>query len=1043
MSISTPFIHRPVATTLFLLALTLAGAIAYTLLPVSALPEVDFPTINVQASLPGASPDVMAASVATPLEKQFTRIAGVTEMTSRSSVGSAQVTLQFDLGRDINAAARDVQAAINASAGFLPSNLPSLPKYRKINPADQPILLLTLESDVVPRPQLYDIASSVFAQKLSQVQGVGQVQVGGSSLPAVRVEVNPQPLSRYNVGLDQIGTFLQNANANRPKGFLANSEEQIPIYASDQLFQAKDYKDLVVVYRNGAPVRLSDLGRVIDANEDVRNLGIVNGNPMVQIQINRQPNANVVDTVARIRALMPQFNAQLPPTVRFKVASDRTTTTRESMRDAQRNVIVSILLVILVVFIFLRSGWSTFIPSVAVPVSIIATFGAMYLAGYTLDNLSLMALTIATGFVVDDAIVVIENITRHIEHGMKPMQAALKGAEEIGFTVLSMSISLIAVFIPILMMSGIVGRLFREFAVVLSVAIGISMVVSLTVTPMMCAWLLKERRGHGYFYNMSERFFKWIISTYASALEVVLNHPASVLLTLLLTVGINVYLYVRVPKGFFPQQDTGRLQGNVVGQQHISYQALVEKAKWFEEQVRKDPDVETVTMVVGSSGGGWGGANQAQVNVQLKPVGVRESTSDQVIARLRRKTSGVPGANLFLQNSQDVRIGGRQGNAQYQYTLQAPDFQTLAVWGPRVLRRLSELPEIADVSSDQQNSGLSSNVIIDRDTASRLGLTAQAVDSALYDAFGQRQVSVMYKSINQYHVVLALQQQWWESPDFLKTIYVQTPRGTDVPLSTFTRFTQGNTPISLPHQGQFPATTISFNLQEDIPLSDAVTSIKRAEVEMGLPATITGEFAGTARAYRESLNNQPILIGTALLAVYIVLGMLYESLVHPLTIISTLPSAGVGALVAMVLFRSNLDIIGMIGIILLIGIVKKNAIMMIDFALAAERNEGMNSRDAIYQACLLRFRPIMMTTMCALLGGLPMALGWGAGAELRKPLGIAIVGGLVVSQMLTLFTTPVIYLYLDRLRLRFTRRQPNYRHRPGFLVPGGLAEAGD
>jgi len=661
MSISTPFIRRPVATTLFLIALTMAGALAYTLLPVSALPEVDFPTINVQASLPGASPDVMSASVATPLEKQFTRIAGVTEMTSRSSVGSAQVTLQFDLSRDINAAARDVQAAINAAAGFLPSNLPSLPRYRKINPADQPILLLTLESDVVPRPQLYDIASSVFAQKLSQVQGVGQVQVGGSSLPAVRVELNPQPLSRYNVGLDQIGTFLQSANANRPKGFLANSEEQIPLYASDQLFKAKDYKDLVVVYRNGAPVRLSDLGRVIDANEDVRNFGIVNGNPMVQIQINRQPNANVVDTVARIRALMPQFNAQLPPTVRLKIANDRTVTTRESMRDAQRNVIVSILLVILVVFIFLRSGWSTFIPSVAVPVSIIATFGAMYLAGYTLDNLSLMALTIATGFVVDDAIVVIENITRHIENGMKPMQAALKGAEEIGFTVLSMSISLVAVFIPILMMSGIVGRLFREFAVVLSVAIGISMVVSLTVTPMMCAWLLKEKRSHGYLYNFSERVFKWIISTYASALDTVLRHPASVLLTLLLTVGINVYLYVKVPKGFFPQQDTGRLQGNVVGQQHISYQALLEKAKWFEEQVRKDPDVDTVTMVVGSSGGGWGGANQAQINVQLKPAGVRMSTSDQVIARLRVKTSGVPGANLFLQNSQDVRIGGRCG----------------------------------------------------------------------------------------------------------------------------------------------------------------------------------------------------------------------------------------------------------------------------------------------------------------------------------------------------------------------------------------------
>ena len=1042
MSISQPFIQRPVATTLLLIALTLAGSIAYTLLPVSALPEVDFPTIAVFANLPGASPDVMAAAVATPLEKQFTRIAGITEMTSRSSVGSAQVILQFDLSRDINAAAREVQAAINSAAGFLPTNLPSLPKYRKINPADQPILLMTLESDVVPRPQLYDIASSVFAQKLSQVNGVGQVQVGGSSLPAVRVEVNPQPLSRYNVGLDQIGTFLQSANANRPKGSLANKQIQLPIYATDQLFLAKEYKDLVVVYRNGAPVRLSDLGRVIDGNEDVRNLGIVNGNPMVQIQINRQPNANVVETVARIKALMPQFQAQLPPTVRFKIAQDRTITTRDSIHDAQRNMIISIGLVIFVVFVFLRSGWSTFIPSISVPVSIIATFGAMYLIGYTLDNLSLMALTIATGFVVDDAIVVIENITRHLEGGMKPMQAALKGAEEIGFTVVSMSISLIAVFIPILMMGGIVGRLFREFAVILSVAIAISMVISLTVTPMMCAWLLKEKRDHGYLYNLTEHFYQWIISTYASALDVVLTRPAPILLLVFLTMGVTVYLYIKVPKGFFPQQDTGRINGAIVGQQHISYQALVEKAKWFEEQVRVDPDVETVTMVAGTSGGGFGG-NNANINVQLKPVGVRKATSDQVIARLRRKTSGVPGATMFLQNSQDVRIGGRQGNAQYQYTLQAPDFDTLAQWGPKVLDQLSGLPEIADVSSDQQNSGLSSNVIIDRDTASRLGLTAQAVDSALYDAFGQRQVSVMYKSINQYHVVLALQQQWWESPDFLKTIYVQTPRGTDVPLSTFTHFTQGITPISLPHQGQFPATTYSFNLTEGTALSDAVTAINRAEVEMGLPANITGKFAGTAQAYQDSLSNQPILIGTALLAVYIVLGMLYESLIHPLTIISTLPSAGVGALVAMVLFKSNLDIIGMIGIILLIGIVKKNAIMMIDFALAAERNEGLTTREAIYKACLLRFRPIMMTTMCALLGGMPMALGWGAGAELRKPLGIAIVGGLVVSQMLTLFTTPVIYLYLDRLSKRFARRQPSYQNRPGFLVPGGLMESGD
>jgi multidrug efflux pump len=1041
VSISTPFIHRPVATTLFIVALTLAGAIAYTLLPVAALPEVDFPTIFVSASLPGASPEVMAASVATPLEKQFTHIAGVTEMTSRSSVGSASVVLQFDLGRDINGAAREVQAAINSAAGYLPANLPMNPRYRKINPADQPILLMTLESDVVPRPQLYDIASSVFAQKLAQVEGVGQVNVGGSSLPAVRVEVNPQPLARYNVGLDQIGSFLQSANANRPKGSVSNGDREIPIYTTDQLFQAKEYKDLVAVYRNGAPVRLSDLGRVIDANEDVRNFGVVNGNPMVQISISRQPGANIVKTVDRIKALMPQFQAQLPPTVRFRIASDRTLTTAASLHDAQRNVIVSIILVVVVVFLFLRSAWSTFIPSVSVPVSIIATFGAMYVLGYTLDNLSLMALTIATGFVVDDAIVVIENITRHIEAGMKPLQASLKGAEEIGFTVLSMSISLIAVFIPILMMSGIVGRLFREFAVILAASIALSMVVALTLIPMMCAQFLKEDHGHGYLYNLTERIYRWVISTYASALDVVLNHPAPVLLTVLLTIGINVYLYDKIPKGFFPQQDTGRLQGNVMGQQHISYQALVAKSKWFEEKIRKDPDVDTVTMVAGSSGGGYGGANSAQINVQLKPD--RKSTSDQVIARLRRQTSGVPGAVMYLQNSQDVRVGGRQANAQYQYTIQAPDFDTLAYWGPKLQDRLSTLPEIADVSSDQQTSGLSSNVVIDRDTASRLGLTAQAVDSALYDAFGQRQVSVMYKSINQYHVVLALQQQWWENPDFLNTIYVQTPRGTDVPLSTFTHFNQGITPISLPHQGQFPAATLSFNLAENVPLSDAVAAINRAEVEMGLPANITGKFAGTARAYQEALQNQPILIATALIAVYIVLGMLYESLIHPLTIISTLPSAGVGALVAMVLFKSDLDIVGMIGIILLIGIVKKNAIMMIDFALAAERHEGMSPRDAIYQACLLRFRPIMMTTVCAMLGGLPMALGWGAGAELRKPLGIAIVGGLVVSQMLTLFTTPVIYLYFDRLRARFSRRRPEFKNRPGFLIPGGVGESAD
>src|SRR5665213_3645963 len=1042
MSVSTPIVHRPVATTLLTIAITLAGAIGYTQLPVSPLPQVDFPTVFVTASLPGGSPEVMAASVATPLEKQFTRIAGVTEMTSNSSLGSASVVLQFDLNRDINAAARDVQAGINAAAAYLPANLPIKPRYRKINPADAPILILSMTSDVVPRPQLYDMASSIFAQKLSQVKGVGQVNVGGSSLPAVRIELNPQPVSDYNVGLDQIGTFLQQSNAHSPKGEIENSGMSMPISATDQLFAAKDYENLVVVYRKGAPVRLSDLGRVVDSTEEIRNTGLSRGRPAVMLWVNRQPDANIIDTVDRIKALLPQFRASLPPTVHLDVDNDRTIAIRASVHDAERNMVISVCLVIFVVFMFLRNGWATFIPSVSVPVSLVGTFGVMYLLGYNLDNLSLMALTIATGFVVDDAIVVIENITRHIENGMQPVAAALRGAEEIGFTVLSMSVSLIAVFIPILLMGGIVGRLFREFAVVLSTAIAMSLVVSLTATPMMCAKPLKAKAEHGRFYNYTERIFQWVLSTYASALETVLDHSGTVLAIMAVTAGVTVYLYVKIPKGLFPQQDNGRLSGSIVGDQHISYQALVEKARWFERQVRGDPDVDTVDLVAGTSGGGWGG-NQAQLWVQLKPIGVRKDDADAVITRLRHKTEGVAGATLYLQANQDVRIGGRQSNAQYQYTLQAPDFETLQKWGPGVLDRLQKLPQIADVSSDQQTSGLSSNVVIDRDTASRLGLTALAVDSALYDAFGQRQVSVMYKSINQYHVVLALEQRWWENPQFLKRIYVQTPRGTDVPLSAFAHFNEGLTPISLPHQGQFPASTISFNLRNDVPLSDAVQAINRAEIEMGLPANVTGKFAGTAQAFQDSLSSQPTLILTALLAVYIVLGILYESLIHPLTIISTLPSAGVGALVAMVLFKSNLDIIGMIGIILLIGIVKKNAIMMIDFALAAERNEGLTTREAIYKACLLRFRPIMMTTMCALLGGMPMALGLGAGAELRKPLGIAIVGGLAVSQMLTLFTTPVVYLYLDGARKFFEGRKAKYTNRPGFLVPGGLAESGD
>jgi multidrug efflux pump len=1041
MSISSPFIQRPVATTLLTVAITLAGGICYFQLPVSPLPQIDYPTINISASLPGGSPEVMAASVATPLEKQFTRIAGITEMTSRSSLGSANVTLQFDLNRDINSAARDVQASINASLGYLPANLPVRPRYRKINPADAPILVLSVQSEIIPREQLYDISSSVFAQKLAQVPGVGQVSVGGSSLPAVRVEMNPQPVSQYNVGMDVIGNFLASANANRPKGMIETKDFSIPLMVTDQLNSAKDYKNLIVLFRKGSPIRLSDLGRVTDGTEDVRNIGLSNGRPAVTININRQPNANIVETVELIKKLLPQFRAALPPSATIGIDTDRTLSIRSSVADAERNMLISISLVVFVVFFFLRNAAATLIPSIAVPVSLIATFGMMYLMNYTIDNLSLMALAIATGFVVDDAIVVLENISRHIENGMKPMAAALRGASEIGFTVLSMSISLIAVFIPILMMGGIVGRLFREFAMVLSIAILMSLIVSLTLTPMMCSRMLKEKTAHGRFYNLTEKFLQWILSTYSSALAAVLDHPWPTMLIMALTIGANVYLYVKVPKGFFPQQDSGRLGGGIQGQQHISYQAMVEKAKWFEQKVRADPAVDRVSLTMGSGGMGGGGGNNAGINIQLKPLNVRKITTDEVIARIRRNTSGMPGAQMFLSNQQDIRIGGRMSNSQYQYTLQTEDLALLGVWGPRVFARLSRLPEIADVYSDQQNSGLSSNVTIDRDTASRLGLTAQAVDTALYTAFGQRQVSTMYKSINQYHVVLALEQQWWESPDYLEKVYVQTPRGVSVPLSTFAKFTEGITPLSLPHQGQFPSTTISFNINEGYTLDDAVAAISKAEIQMSMPAVITGSFSGTAKAFQDSLANMPMLIGTALFVVYIILGILYESLIHPITIISTLPSAGVGALIALVLYRMELSIIALIGIFLLIGIVKKNAIMMIDFALAAERDEGMNPRDAIFRACQLRFRPIMMTTLCALLGGMPLAFGLGNGAELRKPLGVTIVGGLVVSQMLTLFTTPVIYLSLDRLRVRFSRKfSPGL---PGILVPGGLADAND
>ncbi len=1041
MSVSAPFIRRPVATTLLTAAVALSGVIAFRMLPVSPLPQVDFPTIGVNAGLPGASPEVMATAVATPLEKQFTRIAGVTEMTSSSGLGSCSVVLQFDLNRDINAAARDVQAAINAAHAYLPANLPMNPNYRKYNPSESPIMIMSLTSDVNTKAQMYDIASSIFAQKLAQVPGVGQVNVGGSSLPAVRVELNPQPVNNYGLSLDTIASFLSNANANRPKGELISGDYAMQMQTTDQLLQASQYQNLIVTYRNNAPIRLSDLGRVVDSVEDLRNMGLANGKPSILIIVNRQPNANIIDTVDRIKALLPQFEAALPPTIHLRVDNDRTETIRASVHDVERTMLISIALVILVVFAFLRNGWATFIPSVSVPISLIGTFSIMYLLGYSLDNLSLMALTISTGFVVDDAIVVIENITRLLENGETPMKAALQGAAEIGFTVVSMSTSLIAVFIPILLMGGIVGRLFREFAMTLSIAIMVSMCVSLTTTPMMCARLLKVNHNHGRLYRMSESFFNWVLDRYASALRVILNHPALTLVVMLATLALNVYLYIAVPKGFFPEQDTGRMMGSILGDQSISFQAMMPKLRFFLDQVMADPAIDTVDAFAGGGGRGGGGTNTANMFIQLKPLKERKVSADEVIARIRRKTSGVPGATLFLQASQDIHVGGRSSSALYQFTISTQDLKLLNEWAPKILAKLRTLPELADVSSDQQNAGLSANVVVDRDTAARLGLTVASVDTALYSAFGQRQVSTMYKSINQYHVIMEVAPEYWQDPSTLSKIYVTTTRGAKVPLSSFTHFSPGTTPLSIPHQGQFPSVTISFNLRPNVSLGQAVDAISAAEMEMGMPATIVGKFAGTAQAYQDSLANEPVLIGTALIAVYIVLGMLYESLIHPLTILSTLPSAGVGALIALILCHTELTVIALIGIILLIGLVKKNAILMIDFALAAERNEGKSSREAIYEACILRFRPIMMTTMAALFGGLPLALGTGTGSEMRRPLGIAIVGGLIVSQALTLFTTPVIYLFLDRLRKHAANVRP--RRRPGILIPGGVAESAD
>jgi multidrug efflux pump len=1017
---SAPFIRRPVATSLITIAILLSGVVAFRFLPVAPLPHVDFPTISVSAGLPGASPETMASAVATPLERQFGRIAGVTQMTSSSGLGSTNVTLQFDLNRDINAAARDVQAAINAARSQLPADLPGQPTYRKVNPADAPIMLLVLTSDNIPPAQIYDAADSILAQKLAQVEGVGQVRVFGSSRPAVRVEVNPYQLNSYGISLETVRKSLQAANANLAKGALSDPHQTWALTDSDQLFKAYEYQPLIVAGHVGAPVRLRDIAEVADSVEDSRNLGLSGGKPSVPLGIFRQPGANMIETVDRINAILPQLRASISPSLHLIVAMDSTTTIRASVHDVEVALMISIILVIFVVFAFLRNVWATVIPSVAVPLSLIGTFGVMYLCHYSLDNLSLMALTISTGFVVDDAIVVIENIARHIEAGMKPFAATMKGASEIGFTVLSMSTSLIAVFIPILMMGGIVGRLFREFAVVLSVAIGVSLFVSLTATPMMCARFLRHESGkHNRIYRLSESVFNRLHRTYDFSLRWVLRHQFLILLVTIGTVCLNGYLFYRTPKGFFPQQDTGRLNGTILGDQDLSFAAMSKKMRTFTDIVAQDPAVDTVTAFAGSG--------TARMFAQLKPLNERKLSADQVIARLRSKTAGIPGAALYLQSVQDLSVGGRMGGAQYQYTLQADSLSDLTHWAPILQQRLAKIPELRDVNSDQQMHGLQSSIVIDRDTASRLGVAVQDIDNTLGDAFGQRQVSNIYKGLNQYHVVLEVAPQFQPGPEVLKSVYVPSKSGKLVPLSAFAHYEPSNTALSVNHQGIFPAITLSFNLAPGASLGPAVEHIEAARREIRVPNTVHATFQGTAQAFQDSLSNQWVLIITALAAVYIVLGILYESFIHPITILSTIPSAGIGALLAIQFIKSDLNIIALIGIILLIGIVKKNAILMIDFAVQVEREEGLSPVEAIYKACLLRFRPILMTTMAALLGAMPLAVGAGVGSELRRPLGITIVGGLILSQMLTLFTTPVVYIYMDRLQSWLRRA---FSHRP-------------
>ena len=1027
MNPSRLFIGRPVATTLLTVAVALVGIAAFTVLPVSPLPQVDFPTITVAASLPGGSPDIMASAIATPLERQFGHIAGITEMTSSSTLGTTSITLQFDLSRDINGAARDVEAGINAARSYLPANLPANPTYRKVNPADSPIMVLGLQSEVYDVPALYDEASTVIAQRISQIAGVGQVNVVGASYPAVRVELNPAKLTHYGISLPSVATAISGQNSNVAQGQLANGNTTTDIVVNSQISKAADYKPLVIGYSNGAVVHLADVANVVDSQQNVRQGGFLNGKPSVNLIIFRQPGANIIQTVEAIKAAVPSLQASIPSGMHFVTVLDRTLTIRASVNDIERTLVISVLLVVAVVFIFLRNVYATFIPAVAVPVSLIGTCAIMYLCGFSLDNLSLMALAIASGFVVDDAIVVMENITRHLEEGMTPVQAALKGASEIGFTVLTISISLIAVFIPILLMGGIIGRLFREFALTLSSAILVSMVVSLTTTPTMCARVLRSEKNvkHGRLYLWSERMFAGLLDGYRRSLTWTLDHPALIMVIFTATLGLNVLLILIVPKGFFPQQDTGVISGGMQGQQDASFALMYKALKQSVDVVKSDPGVQNV---MGFTGGG-GATNGANEFIALKPLNERTQSAAQIINDLRPKLTRLTGANTFLQPNQDIRIGGRSSAAQYQYTLQAETSADLQNYGPKLLSALRKAPGFQDVNTDQQNNGLQALLTYDRPTAARVGLTPQLIDSTLYSAFGQSEVSTIYTQLNQYYVVMEVAPKYWQSPLGLNDVYLVPSTGsTAIPMKTVTHYKAAPSPLVVNHTGLFPSVTVSFNLAPGVALGQATKEIEKVRQSLAMPETIHGQYSGTLQAFQQSLGTEPYLILTAIVAVYIVLGMLYGSLVHPLTILSTLPPASVGAILALQITHTELDVMSIIGIILLIGIVKKNAIMMIDFALNAERIEGKNTRDSIFEACMLRFRPILMTTMAALFGAVPLALGTGMGSELRRPLGISIIGGLIVSQVLTLYTTPVIYLLMDTIRLKMQGRR---RHEGG------------